>query len=191
MKRHVAHVAVLLLLVSSSAAQQAHFPRASWEPKPAQELGLDAARLEAVAVALGGRGCVVKDGYVVHSWGSQSEKSDWYSSAKPVLSTLLMFAMHEGKIASFDAPLREFGWELLPKDQGMTLRHLTNMTSGYARPEAPERRGPTTTMPSSSIRRRSSIAFSRRIPRRPSIRRGGWARWGWKMACRCAPRIVG
>ena len=55
------------------------------------------ARLEAVAAALGGRGCIVKDGYVVHQWGDQAEKSDWLSSAKPVLSTLLMFAIQEGK----------------------------------------------------------------------------------------------
>ena len=62
-------------------------------------------RLAAVAAALGGRGCIIKDGYVVHTWGSQSEDSDWFSSAKPVLSTLLMFAVQEGKVPSVDAPI--------------------------------------------------------------------------------------
>jgi CubicO group peptidase (beta-lactamase class C family) len=115
------------------------FPGAAWETKPPRELGLDDARLDAVAAALGGRGCAIKNGYLVKTWGSQDQKGDWYSSAKPVLSTLLMFAMQEGKIKSFDQPLSDFGWELLPKDRTMTLRHLASMTSGYARPEEPGR----------------------------------------------------
>ena len=110
-----------------------HFPGPSWAIKPPAELGLDASRLEAVSTALGGRGCIVKSGVVVHQWGSQSEKSDWYSSAKPVLSTLLMFAIQEGRVSSPDARIADFGWELLPKDRDMTFRHLASMTSGYAR----------------------------------------------------------
>jgi len=113
------------------------FPGKSWDEKTPQELGLDGAKLDAVAVALGSRGCVVKNGYVVKSWGSQSEKGDWASSAKPVLSTLLLFALQEGKIKSVDQPIADFGWELLPKDRTMTFRHLATMTSGYTRPEEP------------------------------------------------------
>ena len=33
--------------------------------------------------------------------------------------------------------MADFGWELVPKDRAMTLRHLASMTSGYARPEEP------------------------------------------------------
>ena len=71
------------------------------------------------------------------AWGPQSEVGDWFSSAKPVLSTLLMFAITEGKAKSADQPIVDFGWNLKPKDRGMTFRHLANMTSGYARPEPP------------------------------------------------------
>lgn len=113
------------------------FPAEHWQEKAPADLGLDPERLDAVAVALGGRGAIIKDGYLVKSWGSQSEKSDWYSSAKPVLSTLLMFAVQEGKVPSVDAPIAQFGWELREKDRTMTFRHLGAMTSGYARPEAP------------------------------------------------------
>jgi CubicO group peptidase (beta-lactamase class C family) len=113
------------------------FPRAAWEVREPQEFGLDAAAWDDVAKALGSRGCAIKDGYIVKAWGSQGEVSDWFSSAKPVLSTLLMFALQEAKIKSFDQPLMDFGWELLPKDRTMTLRHLASMTSGYARPEPP------------------------------------------------------
>jgi len=128
---------VFVLATSVLQADESRFPGAAWEHKSPAELGLDAARLDAVAVALGGRGCVVKDGYVVKAWGDQAQKGDWLSSAKPVLSTLLLFAVQEGKVRSVDTPIAEFGWELSPKDRGITFRHLANMTSGYARPEEP------------------------------------------------------
>ena len=118
-------------------AAEVVFPGESWNVKQPQELGLDAARLDAVAAALGSRGCIVKNGHVVKTWGSQSEKGDWASSGKPVLSTLLMFAVKEGKVKSFDQPIADFGWNLLPKDRSMTFRHLASMTSSYARPEEP------------------------------------------------------
>lgn len=113
------------------------FPGESWEPREPAALGLRADRLDAFAKALGGRGCVVKDGYVVKAWGDQAARGDVFSSAKPMLGTLLLFAMKEGKVRSLDQPVRDFGWELSPKDRAMTLRHLTTMTSGYARPERP------------------------------------------------------
>ena len=113
------------------------FPGKSWETRSARELGLDEAKLDKLAEELGSRGCVIKDGYVVKTWGSQTQVGDWFSSAKPVLSTLLMFAIREGKVKSPDQPIADFGWPLKPKDQGMTFRHLASMTSGYARPEKP------------------------------------------------------
>ena len=113
------------------------FPTAEWATKSPRQLGLDEARLEKVAKAMGSRGCIVKDGYLVQTWGDQDDRSDWFSSAKPVLSTLLMFAAKEGKIVDFDQRVAEFGWPLVAKDRSMTLRHLASMTSGYARPERP------------------------------------------------------
>lgn len=93
--------------------------------------------LDRLAQQLGGRGCVVKDGYVVKSWGDQAQVADVLSSAKPVLSTLLFFAVEEGLVKSVDQPIADFGWELREKDRGITFRHLGAMTSGYARPESP------------------------------------------------------
>ena len=122
---------------ATTHAAEVVFPGAEWESKAPPELGLDEARLEAVADALGSRGCAIKNGYVVKTWGAQDEKGDLFSSAKPVLSTLLMFAVKEGKVKDFDQPLVDFGWPLEPKDRTMTLRHLASMTSGYARPEEP------------------------------------------------------
>lgn len=125
-----------------AAAESGHqrtvvFPGASWERRSPAELHLNAAALDELAERLGGRGCVVRDGYIAASWGDQAEVSDWYSSAKPVLSTLLFFAVEEGLVKSVDQPIAEFGWKLSDKDRTMTFRHLGAMTSGYARPEAP------------------------------------------------------
>ena len=79
--------------------QAAHFPGREWERRDPAALGLEGVWLDRLADALGGNGCVIKDGYVVKTWGSQSERGDWQSSAKPVFSTLLMFAIQEGKVA--------------------------------------------------------------------------------------------
>lgn len=113
------------------------FPGETWEARKPAALGLDAARLAELAEFLGGRGCVIKDGYVVKVWGDQAERSDWMSSAKPVLSTMLFFAVEEGLVDSVDQPIAEFGWELRPKDRAITFRCLGAMSSGYMRPEAP------------------------------------------------------
>ena len=129
-------VAIWAVAADAPAAEPV-FPGKSWQTKAPAGLGLSADRLAAVSAALGGRGCVVKDGYVVHQWGDQAQTGDWLSSAKPVLSTLLLYAVHEGKLKSVDTPIAELGWELSPKDRTMTFRHLANMTSGYARPEEP------------------------------------------------------
>ena len=140
----------LVITCLSFAGLNAHtvFPGAEWEQRAPASLGLDVggwtagsrlrgAAIDQVAERLGGRGCIVKDGFVVKAWGDQAEIGDWYSSAKPILSTLLFFAIHEGLVESVDQPIADFGWPFQPKDHGITFRHLGAMTSGYARPEGP------------------------------------------------------
>lgn len=113
------------------------FPGKSWEQRSPESLGMNANLLDQLAEHLGGRGCVIKNGYIVKTWGDQTQIGDWASSAKPVLSTLLFLALQEGLIKSVDQPIADFGWKLQKKDQGITFRHLGSMSSGYARPEGP------------------------------------------------------
>ena len=113
------------------------FPGTTWPIIAPDSLGLDGSALAAVREELGGRGCIIKDGAVVCAWGDLSERSDWMSSAKPVISTLLLFALHEGVIERVDQPIADFGWELAEKDRAITFRHLGAMTSGFRRPEPP------------------------------------------------------
>jgi hypothetical protein len=134
------HSLVLMLLTLACHAAdgtQAQFPGQSWEQREPTQLGMDPARLDQLATQLGGRGCVIKDGYMVKSWGDQTQVRDVLSSAKPVLSTLLFFAIEEGLVKSVDQPIADFGWELKEKDRGITFRNLGAMNSGYARPEMP------------------------------------------------------
>jgi hypothetical protein len=112
-------------------------PGRRWETKTPADVGLDAAKLDAIALALGGRGCLVRHGYVVRTWGDQAQRGDWMSSSKPLLGTLLFFAIQEGKVPSVDVKVKSYGWDLGDKDEAMTFHHLANMISGYARPEPP------------------------------------------------------
>ena len=130
-------VSLLLLVAPVGGPSPLTFPGAQWERRAPVEAGLDAAKLAEVEKMLGGRGIVVRHGRVVHAWGDQAHRGDWASSAKPVLSTLLLFAIAEKKVKGFDQPIADFGWELRGKDRGITFRHLGAMTSGYARPEGP------------------------------------------------------
>jgi len=114
-----------------------NFPGETWEYKKPEELGIDAKKLEEIRMTLRGSGLLVKDGYIVFEWGSREQVRGWASSSKPVFSTLLLFALQEGKIASVDEKIGDWGWDLIPKDENMTFRHLANMVSGYARPEKP------------------------------------------------------
>lgn len=113
------------------------YPGKTWETRTPAQVGLNPEKVDAIALALGGRGCLVRHGYVIRTWGDQAERSDWMSSSKPLFSTLLFFAVQEGKVPSVKAKVKSYGWDLRAKDESMTFHHLANMISGYARPEAP------------------------------------------------------
>lgn len=114
-----------------------NFPEKTWEHRAPLEMGMDGALLDTLAQNLGGRGCVVKDGFVIKAWGDASELGDWMSSVKPLFGTLLFFAMEEGLVNGVEDRIADLEWDLKPKDQDMTFLHLMNMTSGYARSEKP------------------------------------------------------
>jgi CubicO group peptidase (beta-lactamase class C family) len=122
--------------LAAQEPRQIVFPGATWEQRSPEELGMDAAKLEEFAERVGGFGVVIKDGYLAYRWGEHASSQDWFSAAKPVLSTLLFFAVQEGRLQSVDDRVGE--WiDLSEKDQPMTFRHLADMTSGYMRPERP------------------------------------------------------
>ena len=145
------------------------FPGKSWESKRPEALGLERDRLDELAKVLGGRGCVVKDGYIVKAWGSQSDAP----------GLVLVGQARAQHAADVRAPGGE-GQERRPadprlrlgsssrKDRTMTFRQLANMTSGYARPETP---GEAWSYNDFAIQLYQKTLFDRVYPRGPRGRR--------------------
>lgn len=131
---------VLLLTFSyglNAQKSRSVFPGDVWKLLKPEMIDLKSDALDSIEIILGGRGCIVKNGFMVKAWGDQTEKSDWLSSVKPVFSTLLFFAIEDGLISDVHYKINNLGWDLLDKDISMEFYHLANMTSGYARPEKP------------------------------------------------------
>jgi len=119
-----------------------HYPGAAWETRTPAEVGLRQAGLDALAASIGGVGSVVRNGYMVYTWGDQASEEDWASAAKPVIHTLMFFAVQENKIPSLEERIGNWvlagtGGALRPEDEAITFAQLMNMTSGYALSDAP------------------------------------------------------
>ena len=122
---------------TASSMHDIIFPGTTWQTKSPAELGLNSTKLDQFASNVGGVGCIVRQGHVVKTWGSQNAKADWASAAKPVISTMLFFAVEENLLTDVHELIEDHGWDLVTKDEPMEFYHLANMTSGYARGEAP------------------------------------------------------
>jgi len=136
----VAAASMTAALVQPLAAAPWVFPDPSWIVKTPEDLGVNRGKLDTFRNKVGGSGVVIKDGYMIYSWGNISERHNWYSASKPVLSTLLFFAVNEHRIAGVDSLIGDWRWPLRTEDQNMTFRQLADMTSGYARAEGPGER---------------------------------------------------
>jgi hypothetical protein len=80
------------------------YPGDDWTEELPKNMGLDPAILDKFANEIGGSGVIIRNGYLVKKWGSYDAKIDWASAAKPVISTMLLFALKEGKLTSVDGP---------------------------------------------------------------------------------------
>ncbi len=120
------------------------FPGTTWRFKTPGEVGMDVKRLDAFRDYIGGRGCVVRHGYMVYTWGDQTRRQDVASACKPVIAHFLFKAVEDGKLASLDEPvvrweprLNEINPDLDFKDRLMTFRHMATQTSCYGVQEKP------------------------------------------------------
>lgn len=130
--------------ISLCAAAEPVYPGKHWATKPPAEVGLDAAKLKVLSDRVGGRGCVVRHGYMVYTWGDVGRRADVASAAKPIYSHLLFRAIEDGRIAGVDEKvirweprLRDLNPGLGHKDRDITWRHLANQTSCYQLAERP------------------------------------------------------
>jgi len=123
--------------VACSVVRTVTYPGASWSSATAADLGVDSSKLTAFSGSAGGNGIVIKDGYVVHQWGSPSSTLNWASASKPTNVTALFIAIAEGR-TTLDKPIYPDYWSSAKsKDRNITFRHMANMMSGYMRPENP------------------------------------------------------
>src|SRR5262249_47007663 len=101
------------------------FPGAAWATRSPEQVGRDPAKLNARVGVVGGRGCVVRHGYLVYTWGDPAKSSDVASAVKPVLTTLLLMAIQDGKLKSADDRVADFEPRLRDlnggKDAAMTF----------------------------------------------------------------------
>jgi CubicO group peptidase (beta-lactamase class C family) len=122
------------------------FPGERWERRAPAELGMDPGQISNFRRLLGrgSFGCLVKDGYLAKTWGWEwrrrvfpAQFRGWGSATKAVLALMVTFAVQEGGIDDTDMLVRDAGWPLRSRDQGMTLRHLLDNVDGYGLPEGP------------------------------------------------------
>lgn len=135
----------LLLTIGSTATidelTDGAYPGDTWELRQPEDIGSVRAKLDELKDLVGGRGCVVRRGFMVYTWGDQAKSSDVASAVKPVISTLLLFAVQSGKIAGVDEKVADFEPQLKSLGDGkngeITWRHLALQTSGYGLTEQP------------------------------------------------------
>lgn len=119
-------------------------PGAEWVRKEPGAVGLDASHLAEFSKFVGGRGCVIRHGYLVHSWGDASRRADIASAAKVFYSHFLFKAVEDERIGSLDEKvirweprLGNLNEQLGFKDAAITWRHFANQTSCYQLVERP------------------------------------------------------
>ncbi|MDQ1255857.1 MAG: hypothetical protein QG656_451 [Candidatus Hydrogenedentes bacterium] len=132
------------LLFAATACPSGDFPGAHWPTMTPAEAGLDADVLDRLRDYMQGRGCIVRHGHLVYTWGDYTQPGDVASAAKPWYSFFLFKAVEEGRLASLDeqvsgyAPcLDTLNEELGFKDRDILFRHLATQTSCYGVREAP------------------------------------------------------
>ena len=128
----------------AALAVAGEFPGAHWQTVAPAEVGLDEGKLREISEYFGGRGCVVRHGRMVFTWGDAARRGDVASAAKPVYAHLLYAALEEGLLDSLDTPVKNYVPELAElnaalgqKDAAMTFAQMATQTSCYGVREAP------------------------------------------------------
>jgi len=128
------------------AAEEAKpvFPGKEWKTAAPAAVGLDKNKLAEMPKFMGGRGCVVRHGLMVYTWGDPAERLDIASAVKPWYTLFLLKAFEDGKIKSLDDKINIWEPRLNPlnpgldyKDRLITWRHLANQISCYGVKEKP------------------------------------------------------
>lgn len=66
------------------------WPSADWADETPVNAELDESELDGLATAVGGRGIVIRSGYRVYTWGTQTGRTDWASCGKAILALVAL-----------------------------------------------------------------------------------------------------
>src|SRR3989339_43118 len=135
---------ILVLVLSQAALCAGVFPGSAWQSRRPIDAGLDSLKLVQIQNYLGGRGCIVRNGYMVYTWGYPSQRTDLSSASIRMFSPFLFKAVEDGKLSSVDEKVVNY-WSCLNdlnaslgyKDRNITFRHMANQISCYGVHEAP------------------------------------------------------
>ena len=86
----ISSILIFQILILNSVYAQV-YPSNTWQTKTPTEMGMDINRLNELRDYVGGNGVVIRDGYLVYSWGSQSQRNDIASAVKPFYSHFSLF----------------------------------------------------------------------------------------------------
>ncbi|MEZ6054781.1 MAG: hypothetical protein R3C02_25990 [Planctomycetaceae bacterium] len=76
------------------SSRESAFPKEEWQSRSPEEVGLDAGKLKEFREFVGSRGCIVRHGYLVDSWGDYDRPHDISPTAiKPIYSYLMLQAV--------------------------------------------------------------------------------------------------
>mgnify|MGYP000026493433 CR=1 FL=1 len=136
--------AFLASLLGTASQADADPGTGPWPVADPADAGLDATALRTYSEFVGGRGCVVRHGRLVHTWGDSTRPADVASAVKPVFSFFLFKALETGRIGGLDEAvvrweprLADLNPALGHKDRAITWRHLANQTACYGVAEQP------------------------------------------------------
>lgn len=117
------------------------FPGTNWDTLPPTDLGFEFNDLSTVANAAGGNGMIIKEGYLVYSWGNSSAQREIKSTTKSIGAIALMLAIQDGNLSLADTlASQNHPWFAditgpAASDSGqIEMWHLASHTSGFDRP---------------------------------------------------------
>ena len=110
------------------------YPGTYWAYSSLAAEGMDSLLVAEAVTNIGGRGIIIKDGYLVYQWGDTTTRALWGSARKPVISFLMLNGVEESLIASVNEKINVQYSGLSGLDTNISYRHLGANTSGYSLP---------------------------------------------------------
>ena len=89
-------IALFPILLAATSCEPETFPGEQWETMTPSEAGLNESVLDQLRDYMQGRGCIIRYGNLVYTWGDYTERGDVASAAKPWYSFFLFKAVEEG-----------------------------------------------------------------------------------------------